>query len=269
MRRTLLRLLVPLSALALQACSVELQHDLPEDDANEIYVLLQHNGINAAKVKEEGGNEPRYIISVPKPDVAASAQLLKDFSLPRPKADGLAIFKKMKGMIPTQTEERAMFIEALGGEVSNALNRIPGVLEARAIVMLPENNDLAQPDKKPMPSASVLLKWSTPDGKEPISAAEVREFTAMAVPELKKENVQVLMKEAKSVSETEVDPEKRMQTILGLRMEKTSADTFKVMVVVVGVIILALTAVAALLFIRKPGGSGVRPSPPRAKPAEG
>ena len=43
---------------------------------------------------------------------------------------GLAIFKKTKGMIPTQTEERAMFIEALGGEVSNALNRIPGVLEA-------------------------------------------------------------------------------------------------------------------------------------------
>lgn len=267
MRRTLLRLLVPLTAVVLQGCSIELQHELTEDDANEIYVLLNNKGISATKVKEEGGNEPRYIISVPKPDVSAAAAALKEASLPRPRADGLAIFKKMKGMIPTQTEERAMFIEALGGEVSNALNRVPGVLEARAIVMIPENNDLAQPDKKPMPSASVLLKYTAIDGKPPLSEAEVKEFTAMAVPELKKENVQVLMKEAKTVADTD-DPEKRMQTVLGLRMEKTSADTFKVMVVVVGLIILALTAIAALLFIRKPGG-GARPSGPRPKPAEG
>ena len=52
--------------LFLSACTVELQHDLTEDDANDIYVLLQRNGIEAKKLKEEGGNEPKYIISVAK-----------------------------------------------------------------------------------------------------------------------------------------------------------------------------------------------------------
>ena len=58
------RLLGVLLGLVLSACSVELQHDLTEDDANDIYVLLQRNGIEAKKLKEEGGNVPKYIISV-------------------------------------------------------------------------------------------------------------------------------------------------------------------------------------------------------------
>src|SRR5688572_33156042 len=96
------RLLIASAALVLLAgCTIELQHDLTEDDANDIYVLLQKNGIEAQKIKDESGNEPRYTISVAKADVATAAELLRKFSLPRPKADGLAVFKKMKGMIPT------------------------------------------------------------------------------------------------------------------------------------------------------------------------
>jgi len=37
--------------LLVSACSIELQHDLSEDDANEIYVLLQKRRIDAQKVK--------------------------------------------------------------------------------------------------------------------------------------------------------------------------------------------------------------------------
>jgi type III secretion protein J len=257
------RVVLVLAAVALTGCTVELQHDLPEDDANEIYVLLQFHGISAAKMKEEGGNEPRYIISVPKQDVAAAAQLLKDHSLPRPKADGLAIFKKMKGMIPTQTEERAMFIEALAGEVSNTLNRIPNVLEARAIVMIPEVNDLTQPDKRPQPSASVFIKFTPENGKAPVEPSEVQEFVANSVSEMKKEYVKVLMVEAKESSSAVVEPEKRMQSVLGLRMEKASADTFKVMVAINALLFLALAGVAAFLVIRKPAGNG------RARAKEG
>lgn len=256
MSRFASRALLVIASVALTSCTIELQHELAEDDANEIYVLLQHHGISASKLKEEGGNEPRYIISVPKQDVAAAAQLLKDHSLPRPKADGLAVFKRMKGMIPTQTEERAMFIEALAGEVSNALNRIPGVLEARAIVMIPEVNDLTQPEKRPQPSASVFIKFTPDDGKPPVSPNEVQEFVANSVSEMKKENVKVLMAEAKSVASTEVDPEKRMQSVLGLRMEKASADTFKVMVAVSALGVLLLAGVAAFLVIRKPASNG-------------
>ena len=268
MPRPFFRVVLVLAGLALAGCSVELQHDLPEDDANEIYVLLQFHGISASKMKEEGGNEPRYIISVPKQDVAAAAQLLKDHSLPRPKADGLAIFKKMKGMIPTQTEERAMFIEALAGEVSNTLNRIPNVLEARTIVMIPEVNDLTQPEKRPQPSASVFIKFTPEDGKAPVTPSEVQEFVANSVSEMKKENVKVLMVEAKAVSTGDFDPSRQPQSVLGLRMEKASADTFKVMVAINALLFIALAGVAAFLVIRKPSGGG-NGRPTRAKTQEG
>jgi type III secretion protein J len=194
-------LLVLAGLLLAPACSIRLQHDLTEVDANEIYVLLQRNSIDAEKVKEGEGKEASFVISVPRADVATAAELLRAYSLPRPKADGLAIFKMTKGMIPTQTEERAMFIEALGGEVSNALSRIPGVLEVRTIVMIPEANDLAQPEHRPQPSASVMIKYmATEAEKSPIPEEEVRTFVAGAVPDLKPERVNVLMKPAKFVS---------------------------------------------------------------------
>ncbi|MFO0593861.1 MAG: type III secretion protein [Myxococcaceae bacterium] len=247
------------------ACSVNLQHDLTEDDANDIYVLLQKKSIDANKVKEGEGKDARFVISVPKADVATAAQLLREHSLPRPRSDGLAIFKMTKGMIPTQTEERAMFIEALGGEVSNALNRIPGVLESKTIVMMPEVNDLTQPDKKPLPTASVLVKYMAVDGKPPVGVEDVSAFVANAVPELKKENVKVIMTEAKFV--TEVSEEPRLQRFMGVNVDKASAGTFKAIIGVFALLFIAMAGITAFMVVRKP--SAPKP-PPRAKtPPEG
>lgn len=250
--------LAALSVL-LSACSVNLQHDLSEDDANDIYVLLQKSGIDATKLKEGEGKDAKYIISVPKADVASAAEKLRQHSLPRPRSDGLAIFKMTKGMIPTQTEERAMFIEAIGGEVSNALNRIPGVLEARTIVMIPEVNDLTQPEKKPLPSASVFIKFMPNEGKPPVSIEDVQAFVANAVPELKKESVKVLMTESKAVVEDA--NESRMQRIMGVNVDKASAGTFKTIIGVFALLFIVMAGLTAFLLVRKP----TAPKPARSK----
>src|SRR6185436_5805611 len=169
----------PAALFFMSACSVELQHDLTEDDANDIYVKLQNAGINATKDRDEGGgNEIRYKITVAKADVAAATTTLRKYALPRPKSDGLAAFRKGKGMIPTATEERAMLLEALAGEVSNSLNRYPGVLEAKVIVNIPEVNDLTQPEKKPLPSASVFIKYAEGRRESPIDERAVAKFVA-------------------------------------------------------------------------------------------
>lgn len=253
-----------LGVVLLSACSMEVQHDLNEDDANDIYVLLQKKGIDATKHKEGEGKDARYVITVPKADVSTAAQLLREHSLPRPKSDGLAIFKMTKGMIPTQTEERAMFIEALAGEVSNALNRIPGVLEAKTIVMIPEVNDLTQPEKKPLPSASVLIKYMAGEGgKTPVSIEDVQSFVANAVPELRKENVKVLMTEAKFV--TEVSEEPRLQRILGVNIDKASAGTFKSIIGIFALLFIAMAGLTAFMVVRKPSA---KPAP-RPKTQEG
>jgi type III secretion protein J len=258
-------ILVSFFTLLASACSVNLQHDLNEDDANDIYVLLQKRGIDATKIKEGEGKDARYVISVPKADVATAAQLLREHSLPRPKSDGLAIFKMTKGMIPTQTEERAMFIEALGGEVSNALNRVPGVLEAKTIVMIPEVNDLTQPEKKPMPSASVLIKYMPQDGRTPVAIEDVQAFVANAVPELKKENVKVLMTEAKFVTDSSEEPRLPVR-VFGVGVDKASVGTFKTIIGVFALLFIAMAGLTAFLVVRRP--SGARP-PPRAKTQEG
>ena len=238
------------------ACTLEVQHDLTEEDANDIYVLLQGANIDATKHKEGEGKEARYNISVPKAHVATAAQLLRQFSLPRPRSDGLAIFKMTKGMIPTQTEERAMFIEALGGEVSNALNRIPGVLEAKTIVMIPEVNDLTQPEKKPLPSASVLIKYMLNKDKLPVSVEDVQGFVANAVPELKKENVKVLMTEA--TLEATATTAEATQVVLGVKVVSTSAGTFKTIIGVFALLFISMAGLTGFMVLRKPAS---RPAP--------
>lgn len=160
-----------------------------------------------------------------------------------------------------------MFIEALGGEVSNALNRIPGVLESRTIVMLPEVNDLTQPEKKPLPSASVLIKYMQVDEKPPVAVEDVQAFVAASVPELKKENVKVLMTEARFV--TEVSDETRLQRVLGINVDKASAGTLKALIGVFALLFIAMAALTAFMVVRKPGGSGGGRPPPRAKTQEG
>lgn len=250
------RVLWLVAALVFSACAVPLQHDLNEEDANEIYVLLQHWGIDANKVKEGEGKEAKYVITVPKANIASAAQLLKDNSLPRPMAGGLAIFKQTKGMIPTQTEERAMFIEALGGEASNALNRIPGVLEARVIVMIPEVTDLTQPELKPKPSASVLIKYIAGEGKPPVSALDVSEFVARSVPELVKENVKVLMIEAKSATRSDDEMAQLMTEHLGVRLEKNSVQMFRALIALPTLLFLGVTGALAFFMIRKPAKNG-------------
>ncbi|MCL2625540.1 MAG: type III secretion protein [Cystobacterineae bacterium] len=240
---------VVLLAMGLLACTEDLQHDLSEEEANEIYVLLQRNGISASKQRSEG-DDPTYIISVAKADLVNAVQLLTDNSLPRVRADGLSLFKKNKGMIPTQVEERAMLLEALGGEISNALNRIPGILEVRTLVMLPEANDLVPEADKPRPSASVFMKYRVPgEEKPPIEEAAIQRFVAAAVPQLAPGAVQVLMVRA-APPQAELDIHQRLKAVLGLQMTKDSADQFRIIVAVGGSLILLMLGICIWIVFK-------------------
>jgi type III secretion protein J len=257
--------LAALLALAVgTGCTIDLQHDLTEQDANEIYVLLSKNGIAATKMKEEGGNELRFRIQVPKADAAQAAELLRAYSLPRPMEKGLNHFAK-GGMVPTATEERAMLLKALGGEVSNALNQIDGVLEARVIVMIPENNDLAQPENKPEPSASVFIKYRPGlKSESPIKREDVQQFVSTAVPELKPASVTVLLTPALA-PDAEVGPESRLQDVFGMRMTASSVSQFRMMAGVAVMVILAAIGLAVWPMLR---GGGAVPSTGRPRPKQ-
>lgn len=253
-----------IGVLLLAGCTVDLQHHLSEQDANDIYVLLNENSISATKVEEQGGNEPTYMIKVAKGDAAQAAKLLSEYSLPRPEEQGLDLFRKNKGMIPTATEERAMLLEALGGEVSNALNHVDGVLEARAIVMVPEHNDLTQPDKKPQPSASVFVKYRPNlEGKPPLDEQRIRSFVATAVPEMKPENVTVLMSQAQ-LPGSDVNPDSRMVDVMGIRMTAGSQTQFRIVLGGVGILLLLMLGFSVFTLVR--GGAGAQQTPRTRRP---
>jgi type III secretion protein J len=261
---SLLRLLPVGAALVLIGCAEDLEHNLTEQDANEILVLLQENGIDSSKRKEEGGNEPTFVIRVGKGDYRQAAKLLSQYSLPHPKSPGLEIFLQTKGMIPTQTEERAMLMQALGGEVSKALQKVDNVLEVRTIVNVPENNDLTQPDKKPLPSAAVLVKYrANVEGKQPLNDIDLRNFVARSLPDMRAENVAVIQVAAQ-LPTAEVTAESRMQEVLGLQMSKASADTFRVAAGVTALVILVMAAFTAWSFMRS--GTQAPKARPRPKP---
>lgn len=257
-----LRLLVPLAVVLLTGCSIELQHDLPEQDANDVYILLTKNGIAAKKERQEGGDTPMYMITVPKQDATQAAEMLKQHSLPRPRTDGLEIFIKNKGMVPTQTEERAMLLQALGGEVARALNQVDGVLSVQAIVMIPENNDLTQAENRPKPSASVLVRYrNTTDEQPPVSEDLVRRFVASAVPEMSPDKVTVLLSQSTPPA-ADVTPENRLQDVLGLRMTAASATQFKLMVGLTALVMLGMAGFTTFTVLRA-GGSAKPPRRPR------
>ena len=253
-------------AFVFSACTVELQHDLTEDDANDIYVRLQNVGINATKDRDEGGgNEVRYKITVAKADVASATMVLRKFALPRPKSEGLGAFRKNKGMIPTATEERAMLHEALAGEVANSLNRYPGVLEAKVIINIPEVSDLTQPEKKPLPSAAVFIKYAegvrtkeNPLG-QPFDMPMVQKFVAAAVPELPPDRVQVLMTPDKQ--DTDVNVDGATTNVLGIMVSSGSAGQLKIMIGVGAFLIMAMAGLLAFSFLRGGNGNGKKRAP--------
>ena len=258
-------LLASVASACTVGCSVELHHDLTEQDANDIYVLLQENGIGAVKVRDEGGNQPTYFITVPKPDAAAASRLLKEYSLPRPKISGLRIFADRKGMIPTQTEERAMLLEAMGGEISMALNRIDGVLDARAIVVTPEVSDLTLPENRPPNTASVLVRYRVrADGKPPLTEEQIRQFVASSLPDMKPENVTVLLTHA-AAPQSPASADTQLRDVLGMRMTAASVARFRLMAMVAALLILAMAGLTTYQFLRASPGGFSRIAKPRPK----
>lgn len=252
------------AALALSGCTVELHHGLTEEDANDIYVLLQENGIGSTKIMDTTGNSPVFTITVPKQDASSAARLLKEYSLPRPKIVGLESFRENSAMIPTQMEERGKMLEAMQGEVTKALNKIDGVLEARAIVMIPENNDLTQPENRPVNTASVLVKYRPIGERPPMTEKEIRAFVAKSLPDMREENVAVILSQALP-PQAVANPESQLKDVMGLRMTAQSASTFRMIVVVFVLLFLAVAAFAVWQTLRS--GASAAAVKPRRRPA--
>ena len=173
-----------------------LRTGLSEQDAQEIVVLLNENGIESSAVKAAGEKkgEEKWSVIVHGGDqsLARAWRVLEENGLPREKDKGLEDVFSNSGMIPTATEEKARLLVGISGEINRALRSVAGVVDAHVLVVLPESSPLLDKTERVPPTASVLIKYRGND--LPLSEEDVKKLVARAVEGLQPENVAVVYK---------------------------------------------------------------------------
>ena len=189
-----LAFLLPLLPLA--GCSAEVAADLEERDAQEAMALLSSAGISAERLADTGGKERTYRIEVTSSDAGKAAQVLRSHGLPRMTRPGFSALYRSSSMIPTATEEKARFLDALSGEIASHLERLEGVVDASVIMTVPSDDHLSPEAKKGLATASVLLR--TRGGSQSPAEDDVRKLVAGAVEGLAPSQVAVVNVEAQA-----------------------------------------------------------------------
>jgi type III secretion protein J len=188
-------LLLPM-VVFIAACSHTSEAGLSQRDAQEIVVTLREAGINAFaepestskkdtaswQIKIQGGSDKTVM----------AWKVLREHGLPHERLEGLDDVFKNSGIIPTATEEKARLVVGLAGELTRTLRSLPGVVDARVHVVLPDNSTLIDDKDKAVTTASVLVRYR--GDHPPLSEDEIRGLVAKGVEGLKPENVDVVQK---------------------------------------------------------------------------
>lgn len=187
--------------LALCGCKAQIQHGLDERQANELQTVLVEHGIDAKKVAEDG-KKPTWAIEVEEDRATESVRILADLGLPRPQAEGFDEVFGKASLVPTATEERVRYQEALSGELEKTLESFDGVASARVhLVVSPQT----RPGQAPVASKASAFVRVQPGQADRIRAkrTEVQALIAGSVDGLSPESVTVVVDE---VSMTPVQP---------------------------------------------------------------
>jgi type III secretion protein J len=188
--------LLMICLLSLTGCTRQLETGLTESDAQQIVVLLRENGINATTQLDptQKKDTPAWVVSVrgQSDTVVRAWKILNENGLPREKVKGLDDVFANAGMIPTAAEEKARLLSGLNGELMRTLDSVPGVVDARVQVVLPDNTPLLDKSEQARPTASALIQFR--GDQPPLKDAEVRGLIAKSIEGLTPENVAVVFK---------------------------------------------------------------------------
>ncbi|MBO9664240.1 type III secretion inner membrane ring lipoprotein SctJ [Dokdonella sp.] len=155
--RFVLRVLtVLLFAFGLAGCmsdSQVLYSNLDETQANEVAAALLRMGIDVDKNKADRGTE--WTVKVGKKDLPSAMAILEAAGLPRSAHPSMGEVFKKEGFVASPTEDKARYLYALSEELSDTLQRIDGVINARVHVALPDRDLIG--GKTDSASAAVVL----------------------------------------------------------------------------------------------------------------
>jgi len=229
------------------ACSTNLLHGLDEGSANETIAALERAGIATEKLAAEGSTAA-FTVRIARHDAGKALDLLRSLGLPRDRRHGFAEVYGQPSLIPTPSEERARYLEALGGEVERTLETADGVVSARVHLVLEENDPLAvDPRPRTAARAAVLLKVS--GGHAPLPEGDVQKLVAGSVPGLDPAAVAVVVTRAPDATDANTADASLAQ--LGPLRVASGSRPLLIAAIVVGLALLALMAALLLLTARR------------------
>jgi type III secretion protein J len=228
-------------------CSTPIQHGLDETAANEVLTALERGGIEACKTRDEGNGEA-FVISVPKVDAIRALQLLQSLGLPRGRRAGFGEVYKQASLVPTPTEERARYLEALAGEIERTLETADGVVTARVHLVLAEPDPLGV-DGKPRVAAQAAVLLKVRPASTPLREADVQKLVAGSVAGLLPEAVAVV------VTPTAEAPSRRTPTLASVGPLQVDPASRKLLLIALlgGLAVIAALAVLLLITARRLG----------------
>jgi type III secretion protein J len=232
-----------LAALATGACSTELLHGVDERAANEATAALERAGIGAEKAADEGGTltGAGYAVRVARGDGRRALDLLSALGLPRERRRGFAETYNQPSLIPTPSEERARFLDALVGEIERTLESVDGVVAARVHLVLEETDPLA-PDAKPRATARAAVLLKVRPSRAALSESDVQRLVAGSVAGLQPAAVAVV---TAPVAEPSGGGTVQLSALGPLRV---SAGTRPMLLVALAAVLGLLASMAALLM---------------------
>jgi len=234
-----------IAVVLLLGCSAAIEHGLDEPAANDVVTALERAGIAASKNRDDS-NGDGFVVSVAKADVVRSMELLHSLGLPRGRRAGFGEVYKQTSLLPTPTEERAKYVEALSGEIAKTLETVEGVASARVHLVLPEPDPLAMDGKPRVAAQAAVLIKTRADRAPPISESEVRKLVSGSVPGLEPAAVGVVFTRA-----AETPTETAGVVALGPLRMTAGSRTILVGVVAIGCALLGLLAVLVLVMARR------------------
>lgn len=175
-------------ALTLSGCSKQqLYTDLRERDANEMIAALQSANIGAAKVSQ---GKQLWTVEVQQGEFARAVAVLRNEGLPKPQFDTLGSVFKKGGFGDNATDAHARYVHARQQELTSALHKIDGVVDASVELSIPEQDRLLE--NPAQPSASVLVKYQ-PGSNIQGRAADIKSLVASGIEGLSYDRVNVVM----------------------------------------------------------------------------
>ncbi len=188
---------VVLAACAWAAgCTSEIYHGLGEQEANEMIVVLEQRGIEASKDADPEG-DAMWVVKTPSHARVEAWRVLESEGLPRPAVRGVGEVYPSGGLIPTESEERALLQYTTAQELRRGLLKLDGVVDAHINLVMPKRARVQLPGTvPPKPRASVVLRYkaAAEAGAPPVSEDEVRQLVSWGVEDMEPESVAVVMK---------------------------------------------------------------------------